>query len=155
MLTYVSPPLCTGGVITIGVTMFQAVLLLVLLFGFFFSKYVIPSGKTFFNPITLCVLATLEFGVLSQSGRFFQREELVLRKEMLELLRPWRAEYGIVCKMRKVRGEISIEEQKRSSTYYCLILEKTGPDYDLDTASMSTYTGIESEIDDSDVESQV
>ena len=143
----------TGGVITIGVAMFQACLVLVLLFGFFFSKYVIPGGKTFFNPITLCVLATLEFGVISQSGRFFQREELALRKELLELLRPWRAEYGIVCKMRKARGEIRIEDEKRSSTYYCLILEKMPPNYDLDTASMSTFTEIES-MDESDVESQ-
>eukprot|EP00581_Thalassiosira_minuscula_P007479 CAMPEP_0183710540 /NCGR_PEP_ID=MMETSP0737-20130205/6250_1 /TAXON_ID=385413 /ORGANISM="Thalassiosira miniscula, Strain CCMP1093" /LENGTH=220 /DNA_ID=CAMNT_0025938833 /DNA_START=47 /DNA_END=709 /DNA_ORIENTATION=+ len=138
-----------GGTIHIGVAMFQACLFAVILLGFFLTRYM-RNGKPFFNPITLGVLGTLEFGVLSQSGRILQREEIALTKELLELFRPWREQYGIMAKMRKTRGHnIEVENKEdQKSTCYCLVLEKMGPDDDLDTVSLSSsFTDIESEFD--------
>lgn len=130
---------------------------MVIVIGFFLSRYLVSNGRlTFFNPITLVVLGSLELGVLSQCGRFFQREESTLKKDLLDLFHPWRQEYGVIAKVRKTRGQIADiareGEKKRSSNYYCLVLEKRGPDDDIDTVGLST-----SEITDieSDVESQV
>ena len=155
---YVANPLFIGGRVAIGVALFHACMLVVVMIGFFMTRYNLLRGQTFFNPITLGVLGPLEFGVISQSHRLFQREEKTLSKELLELLRPWRQEYGIIAKMRRVRGQITSGEgggeQKQSSTYYCLLLEKMGPDHEADTMSLSTFTGIESEVE-SDVESEI
>ena len=133
--------------------MFQACMFMVVLLGFFLSKYLYMKGRTFFNPITLTVLSTLEILVLSVSSRLLKREEITLIKDLLELLHPWREEYGIVAKMRKTRGQFqegSREGKQKSSLYYCLLLEKIGPDTDIDTVSLSEMTEMES-----DVESQV
>lgn len=134
-----------GGPVQILVAMFQACLFLVIMLGFLFSKYM---NRSFFNPITILVLGTLELGVLAQSARFLKREETRLIMELLKLLHPWRQEYGIIAKVRKTKGQIT--EGKKSSTHYCLVLEKMGPDRDIDTASVSTFTQMES-----DIESQV
>lgn len=143
-----------GGMIQIALALFQACLFLVIMLGFFLSRYL--NGISFFNPITLVVLGTMEFAVLSVSGRFFQREELKLKKELLDLVHPWRQEYGIIAKMRKFRGQIREEQVgKRSNTlYYCLVLEKRGPTDDIDTVSPSSLTDTESAIE-SEVESEV
>lgn len=131
---------------TIGVAIFQACICVVIVLGFFCAK------TTFFNPITIVVLGTLEFGVLLRSGRFYQREETVLIKDMLEVLHPWRQEYGIIAKMRKTRTQRRDNdgEAKTIALYYCLVLDKMGPDDDEGTVTMSTFTD-----EDSDVESQV
>lgn len=130
-----------GGLIHIGVAIFQGCLFLVIFLGFILSRYM--NGRTFLNPITLGVLGTLQFGVLSQSGRFFQQEENTLKKELLELFVNWRQEYGIIAKMRKTK----IEKNKKSSTCYCLVLEKMGPADEIDTVNMSAFTDMESEIE--------
>ena len=111
--------------------------------------------QSFFNPITVGVLGTLEFGILSQSARFFQQEERNLCKELLELFRPWRAEYSIIAKMRRVRGKIA--HGKGTSTYYCLVLDKfTDQDIDTDTDTMSVSTYMESVADmECDTDSRV
>ena len=130
--------LLVGGLIAIGVALFQTCLLTVLILGFVLSRFNVMQKQSFFNPITVGVLGTLEFGILSQSARFFQQEERILCKELLELFRPWRAEYSIIAKMRRVRGKIA--HGKGTSTYYCLVLEKiTDQDIDTDTMSISTY----------------
>ena len=137
--------------IQIGLALFQSCMFTAIVLGFFLSKYM--NGKTFFNPITLIVLTTLEFLVLSQSSRLLKREENTLVKDLLELLHPWRDEYGIIAKMRKTRGQFQLgnrEGKQKSSLYYCLLLEKIGPDTDMDTVSLSNITEIES-----DAESQV
>ncbi|KAL7542841.1 hypothetical protein ACHAXR_012150 [Thalassiosira sp. AJA248-18] len=132
-----------GGRVHIGVGLFQACMLLGIVLGFFLSRYIL--GKNFFNPITLGVLLVLEFGVLSQAGRLFQREENALTKALLELLHPWQQQYGIIAKMRKTGGPIG--EGKKSAIYYCLVLEKMQPDNDTDTVSLSTCTDMESDIE--------
>jgi len=126
-----------GGLIAIGVALFQTCLLTVLILGFVLSRFNVMQKQSFFNPITVGVLGTLEFGILSQSARFFQQEERNLCKELLELFRPWRAEYSIIAKMRRVRGKIA--HGKGTSTYYCLVLEKITDQDDTDTMSVSTY----------------
>lgn len=96
------------------------------------------------QPITIAVLGTLEFGVLSQSTRFFQREESELVEALIELFQPWR-ERRVIAKMRKVHGDI--DDTKKSTTCYCLIIEKLGPDIGLDdTMSLSTFADFNSEI---------
>jgi len=98
------------------------------------------------QPITIAVLGTLEFGVLSQSTRFFQREESELVDALIELFQPWR-ERRVIAKMRKVHGDI--DDTKKSTTCYCLIIEKLGPDTGLDdTMSISTFADFNSEISD-------
>lgn len=141
-----------GGRVHIGVGLFQACLFLAIILGFLVSRFSDMGSKSFFNPITLCVLGLLQFGVLSQSGRFFQREESTLTKSLLEIMHPWKQEYRIIAKMRKTRGKIGGEDsnEKRSHVYYCLVLEKMRPDDEIDTVSLSSFTDMES-----DVESQV
>eukprot|EP00970_Alexandrium_tamarense_P006391 scaffold1094_cov185-Alexandrium_tamarense.AAC.11 len=57
-----------------------------------------------------------------------------------------------VAKMRKSRGHIN---NAKSSTYYCVMLEKICEGVDVDTASLSSFqstTDIESEFDDAEVD---
>lgn len=134
-----------GGLIHIAVAIFQAFLFVVIMLGFFVSKLFMQ--RPFFNPITLGVLGTLEFGVLLQSARSFQMEEHTLTKDLLEIFHPWR-DYGVFAKVRKTRGQCRDGEGKKSSIFYCLVLEKRGPeDGDIDTASLSSFTEIESDIE--------
>ena len=73
-----------------------------------------------------------------------------MKKELLELFVNWRQEYGIIAKIRKTRGHVIEDENredKKASTCYCLVLEKMGPDDEIDTVSMSTFTDMESEIE--------
>ena len=130
--------------IHIAVALFQTCLILAVLLGYFFSQYKHDVGDgAFLNPVTLAVIGALELGVLFLSARYFQREELDLKRDLLELIHPWRGRYGVMARLRKTRGNIG--EGKRSSTYYCLVLERMGPDDDLDTASLSTFADIESD----------
>lgn len=125
--------------------------------GFFVSKYA-STKFPFFNPITLCVLGTFEVVVLFSSGNALYREESKLVAELLELLRPWRDDYGIVAKVRKTRGRSrtnntgrsgrSNNDKDNSSLYYCIVLEKITPGIDVDTVSLSSLTDIESVADD-------
>lgn len=134
-----------GGRIHIGAVIFQAGLFIVIFLGLILSLYI--DSYSFFNPIIFGILGTLELGVLSQSGRVFQREEKQLKKELLDLFRPWRQQYSVVAKIRKTKGQIAEDKDKTSSTFYCLVLEKMRPDDDADTVSISTFTDVESEID--------
>mmetsp|Transcript_11375 Transcript_11375/g.20536 ORF Transcript_11375/g.20536 Transcript_11375/m.20536 type:complete len:223 (-) Transcript_11375:248-916(-) len=140
-----------GGRIHLIATLFYMCLFIVLIFGFVSSLY--TDVTIFLNPVTLGILGTLVLVVNYRSGRFFQQEENTLNKKLLEILHPWRQEYSIVAKLRKTRGQIggSVDgrdsEGKISSVYYCLVLEKRGPEDDIDTISLSTFTDMESEID--------
>ena len=137
-----------GGQVHFATALFQACLFIVVLIGFFLTKFQVIN---FFNPITLGVLGVLQIGILSQSARINKREESELCRQLHEVVHPWRDAYGIIAKIRKTRGQIGEDrEGKSSSTYYCLVLEKIGPEHDLDTASISEFTEMES-----DVESQV
>lgn len=133
-----------GGRIQIAVVIFQACLLMGLLLWLLLSRCV-GCGWSFFNPITLGIFGALEVGVLSQSGRYFQREEKKLKTELLELCLSWRREYGIIAKVRKTRGQVLVDGEKKVSTYYCLVLEKMGPNDDADTVSVSTFADVGSE----------
>lgn len=136
-----------GGQMQILVCMFQACLFLVTMLGFFLSKYM---QTPLFSPIALVVLGSLEFAVLLQSGRFLIREEKKLVNELIQLLHPWRQEYGIIAKMRKTKGKLigaENREGRNSSTHYCLVLDKSRPDHDADTVSLSNFTEMESDID--------
>ena len=137
----------------VAMNIFQACLFIVVVLGFFLTKYNV-LGQSFFNPITFGVLGTLEFTVLSITGRYFQREESVLIKELLALVKPRRQQYNVIGKVRKTRGKIGEDREgkAKSSNYYCLVLDKILPDTDVDTVSISSsaFTEIES-----DVESQV
>ena len=70
-----------------------------------------------------------------------------MQRELQELFWPWRRAYNVVAKMRKTRGRITANEDKKSSICYCLVLEKVGQDEDVDTASLSTFTEEGSEAD--------
>jgi len=134
--------------VTIGVALFQFWWLSTIIIGFFISKYLV---NFFFHPITLAVFAALEFCVLYWSGRLHRREEMILSQNLLALFHPWRQEYGIIAKMRKVTGLIAVESGvgKVAATYYCLVLEKATPANDIDTLSLSgrTDTDMGSSID--------
>jgi hypothetical protein len=132
----------TGGQIAVCVAIFQGLILLSILIGFIFSKFIM-GNRPFLNPVSLGILVTLEFVILMSSGRYFQKEERKLTEGLLSLLHPWREKYEIVAKIRKTKG-------KNSSTIYCIVLEKLESEHDVDTASMSTCVDI-----DTDVESQV
>jgi hypothetical protein len=112
------------------------------------SDYALIHGTKIIcsQPITIAVLGTLEFGVLSQSTRLFQREECKLVEALIELFQPFR-ERRVKAKMLKVHGHI--DDTKKSTTCYCLVIEKLGPDTGLDdTMSLSTFADFNSEISD-------
>lgn len=70
--------------------LFQVCVLVVIILRFVVSRCL--DNVTFFDPIFLAVLGALGMGVLSMSGRFVQREEKLLKKELLEIFHPWRQE---------------------------------------------------------------
>merc|ERR1719464_959723 len=94
-----------GGRIHIGVVIFQASLCIAIVIGVILTVYV--EDCSFFNPISLGVLGTLEAVVLFQAARLFQREERELQRGLQELFRPWQRAYNIVAKVRKTRGRIT------------------------------------------------
>jgi hypothetical protein len=128
--------------ISIGVALFQAWWLMIIILGFFISKYLV---RAFFHPITLAVFAATEFCVLCYSGHIYQREERNLLQDLIALFHPWRMEYGITAKIRKMHGQIAIERGARevAATYYCLVLERATSDDDIDTVSLSTQTDLD------------
>jgi membrane protein implicated in regulation of membrane protease activity len=140
-----------GGLVTIAAALFQACCLVVVILGFFVSKFLV-SG--FFHPITLAVFAAAEFCVLYYSGRLYRGEERKLTQDLLALFHPWRQEYGITAKMRKITGQIAVERGGGlvTATYFCLVLEKTMSANDDDTVSLSAQT--ETDMG-SDMDSQV
>mmetsp|Transcript_4250 Transcript_4250/g.9480 ORF Transcript_4250/g.9480 Transcript_4250/m.9480 type:complete len:209 (-) Transcript_4250:391-1017(-) len=138
-----------AGRITCIVTAFQVCLLVICMLGFYITRYFI-SLSFMKSPIFLGVLGIAELGVLLWSGRFMQREEAKLVNDIRQMFRPWKEEYGIFAKVRKSRGTCMIGERSRSSTFYCVVLEKIGPnvDYHYDTESLTTtHTDDESDVD--------
>ena len=117
--------------------------------GLYVSRYVSTSFMR--NPFLIGFFGFAEISLLVWSGRFVQQEENRLVKDLRELLYPWKDEYGIVSKVRKSRGTLSIGDKKKSSTYFCLILEKIGPNADYDTESLtSAFTDDESDVEDNE-----
>jgi hypothetical protein len=121
--------------------------------GFFVSKYAVSFP--FFDPVALCVMGAFELVVLSGMGQMLHREESRLASDLLALLYPWRDEYGIIAKMRKSRGKFRTDDDgnEKSITCYCIVLEKITPALDLGTVSLSSFTDIESDDENMDIES--
>ncbi|KAL3804559.1 hypothetical protein ACHAWO_005454 [Cyclotella atomus] len=141
-----------GGLVTFYVALSQACLLAWIIIGFLVSKYILSFP--FFSPVALCVLGTFELLVLSGTGRMLHREESKLISDLLALLHPWTEEYGIVAKMRKSRGKFRVGDngKEKSITCYCIVLEKITPGLDIGTVSLSSFTDIESDDENVDVE---
>ena len=89
---------------------------------FFISKYLV---RAFVYPITLAIFLATEFCVLFYSGRIHQRGERNLSHDLIALYRPWKEEYGIIAKTRKMHGQTAVEREARkvATMYYCLVLE--------------------------------
>jgi hypothetical protein len=138
--------------VTFYVALSQACLLAWIVIGFLVSKYVL--SYPFFSPVALCVLGTFELLVLSGTGQLLHRQESKLISDLLALLHPWRDEYGIVAKMRKSRGKFTIGDsgKEKSITCYCIVLEKITPGLDIGTVSLTSFTDIESDDENVDVE---
>ena len=130
----------------------QALLLAWIVIGFLVSKYVIYFP--FFSPVSLAVLGSFELLVLSGAGRLQNREESRLISDVLALLHPMRDDYGIIAKMRKSRGKFVVDESghEKSITCYCIVLEKITPGLDIGTISLSSFTDIESDEENLDIE---
>ncbi len=140
---------CSDNSVTCFVTTFQVCLLAICVLGFYITRYFI-SLSFMKSPIFLGVLGVAELGVLLWSGRLMQREEAKLVNDLRQMFRPWKEDYGIFAKVRKSRGSCMIGERSRSSTFYCVVLEKIGPnaDYQYDTESLTTtHTDNESDVE--------
>lgn len=138
----------SGGRIHIGIAMFQVYVLLAIILLFFLSRF---GDFNLMNPAALATLCCIEFGILIVSGRLLNKEERGLKADLLALLHPWRAEYGITSKMIRTAGQIKINasesagEDRTTSNCYCLVLV-------LDDDTNTVCTSPESE--DGDIESQ-
>jgi hypothetical protein len=133
------------------VALIQIIIVLLGILGFAMESH-LSINMELLGPLIIGVAGLAEVVLLSGSGRLYQKEEAVLKANLMEVFYSWRNDYGIVAKMRKSRGHIN---NAKSSTYYCVMLEKICEGVDVDTASLSSFqstTDIESEFDDAKVD---